>query len=453
MKPSIIIIDDEVSIGASLKLALKSDYHVRTFTEAEPALQVMENEPVDLVLLDLRIGSTNGLDVLRRIKVIDPRIPVIIITAYGSIGSSVEAMRCGAFTYLTKPLDLEELQIFMRQATEFRSLSEEVSFLTDVIKDRERYDQIVGTSEAMEKVFDLIDKVKNVDTNVLITGESGTGKELVARAIHESGSRQTERFVVVNCAAIPQNLLEIEFFGYKKGSFTGAMTDRKGKFEVAHKGTIFLDEIGDMPIGLQGKLLRVLQDKVFTPVGSSSPREVDVRVVAATNKVLEEMIEKGLFREDLYYRLKVMEIRVPPLRDRMEDLPLLSDHFLKQFSRELNKPMLSISDSAAQTLQRYSYPGNVRQLANILEYAAIVTTSSVIEFSDFPEDFRLSEVKLDEQCPSLEEFLSSSSLADIEKQAIKLTLKRFDGKREMTADQLGISRRTLQYKLKEYNLF
>lgn len=231
------------------------------------------------------------------------------------------------------------------------------------------------------------------------------------------------------------------------------MTDRKGKFEVAHKGTIFLDEIGDMPIGLQGKLLRVLQDKVFTPVGSSSPREVDVRVVAATNKALEEMIEKGLFREDLYYRLKVMEIRVPPLRDRMEDLPLLSDHFLKQFSRELNKPMLSISDSAAQTLQRYSYPGNVRQLANILEYAAIVTTSSVIEFSDFPEDFRLSELELDEQCPSLEEFLSSSSLADIEKQAIKLTLKRFDGKREMTADQLGISRRTLQYKLKEYNLF
>lgn len=453
MKPSIVIIDDEVSIGVSLKLALKNEYYVQAFTEVEPALKVIESEGTDLVLLDLRIGLTNGLDVLKKIKEIDPRVSVIIITAFGSIGSSIEAMRNGAFTYLTKPLDIEELLIFVRQATEFRSLSEEVSFLTDVIKDRAHYDCIIGNSEPMKRVYSLIDVVKNIDSTVLITGESGTGKELVAKAIYESGNRKNERFVVVNCAAIPENLLEIEFFGYKKGSFTGATSDRKGKFEVANKGTIFLDEIGDMPLGLQGKLLRVLQDKVFTPVGTSNPREVDVRVIAATNKKLEEMIEKSLFREDLYYRLKVMEIKVPPLRDRKEDIPLLCVHFLKKFSKELNKPLRSLSENAMQTLSSYPYPGNVRQLANVLEYAAIVSPSDIIEFADFPDDFRLKgKVAVASRDQNLEEYLSNSSLSQIEKRAITLTLEKNKGKRESTAKELGISLRTLQYKIKQYDL-
>ena len=314
MNRTVYIIDDEPSICVSLQLALKNLYRVKTFTSSLPALANMEAEGADIVLLDLRLGEENGLEVLERIKRIDPNTEVIMMTAFGSIGTSVNAMQKGAFTYLTKPINIEELKVIMQQASNIRKLNEQIYYLSDQLESKSRFDAIIGESAPMQRVYMLIDRVKDIDTNVLITGESGTGKELVARAIHNAGKRYRERFVVVNCAAIPENLLELEFFGYKRGAFTGAMQDKKGKLEQADNGTLFLDEIGDMPLGLQSKLLRALQDKEFTPVGGSTPIKVDTRILAATNRDLPALIAEGRFREDLYYRLNVMEIKLPPLR-------------------------------------------------------------------------------------------------------------------------------------------
>lgn len=450
MKPHVWIIDDEPGICASLSLALKKEYEVRTFGSAVPALALLERESCDVVLLDLKIGSENGLDVLKQLKANDSHIAVIMMTAYGSIGSSVEAMKNGAFTYLIKPLDIDELLIFIAQAVEFRKLNEQVLYLSDALRSQGHYDKIIGESEPMQRVYGLIDRLKDVDANVLITGESGTGKELVAKAIHDAGKRRNERFVVVNCAAIPENLLELEFFGYKRGAFTGASQDRKGKFELADRGTIFLDEIGDMPINLQSKLLRMLQNKEFTPLGASDTRHVDVRVIAATNRDLKAMIAEQKFRDDLYYRLNVMNVRVPALRERLSDVPLLCEHFLKQFSTEMNKSIGGLSAEAAEWLMHYDYPGNVRQLANILEYAAIVSPGGMIGVKDFPEEMRVRTEHSEGQ--SVEEYLCSTTLKDIERRAIEATLRKNNGRRDQTALDLGISKRGLLNKINEYGL-
>lgn len=448
MKPIIYIVDDEPSIGASLALALKSDYQVKVFQDPAISLASLETDHVDLVLLDLRIGSVNGLDILGKIKEFDAQIEVIMMTAYGSIGTSVEAMQNGAYSYITKPIDIDELKVIIKQALGVRKLNEQVLFLSDELKSHRQFDQIIGDSESMQKVFDLIDKVKDIDSNVLITGESGTGKELVAKAIHDTGVRSNERFLIVNCAAIPEHLLEIEFFGYKRGAFTGAVQDKKGKFQLADNGTLFLDEIGDMPLGLQSKVLRVLQDKEFTPVGANHSVKVDVRIVAATNRDLADMIKRQEFREDLYYRLKVIEIKMPPLRERKDDIPALSRFFLKQFSQEMNKPLKGISNEAITDLQSLDFPGNVRQLANILEYAAIVTSGDMIESQDFPEDVLRSKRKAETTAADF----TGKSLKEIEQTVIREALKRNKGKRGQTADELGISRRGLLNKIKEYEL-
>lgn len=450
MKPHVWIIDDEPGIRASLNLALKKEYEVRTFGSAVPALALLEQESCDVMLLDLKIGTENGLDVLKQLKAADPNIAVIMMTAYGSIGSSVEAMKNGAFTYLIKPLDVEELLIFIAQAMEFRKLNEQVLYLSDALRSQRHYDEIVGESEPMQRVYGLIDRLKDVDANVLITGESGTGKELVAKAIHDAGKRKNERFIVVNCAAIPESLLELEFFGYRRGAFTGASQDRKGKFELADHGTIFLDEIGDMPLNLQSKVLRVLQNKEFTPVGASDTRRVDVRVIAATNRDLKAMIAEQKFREDLFYRLNVMTVRMPPLRERLEDVPALCEHFLKQFSEEMNKSVKGLSAEAAERLTHYDYPGNVRQLANILEYAVIVSAGGMIDVKDFPEEMRMRAEHAAGQ--SIDEYLSTEPLRNIERRAIEATLRKNGGRRDQTALDLGISKRGLLNKINEYGL-
>jgi len=455
LKPHVLIIDDEPSICASLSLALKNDYEVRTFNSAQPALDIIEKQSFTVALLDIKIGTENGLSVLKKIKEMDPGIVVIMMTAYGSIGSSVEAMKNGAFTYLTKPLDIDELMIYIKQAVDFYRLNEQVRFLSDELRNKRYYDEIIGESEPMRHIYMLIDKLKDIDTNVLITGESGTGKELVAKAIHEAGRRKNERYIIVNCAAIPENLLEIELFGYKRGAFTGASSDRKGKFELADKGTIFLDEIGDMPIGLQSKLLRVLQQKEFTPLGSSDTRHTDVRIIAATNKDLRHLISIGAFRQDLYYRINVMEIKMPPLRDRLSDIPSLCKHFLQQLSKDMNKPIKGLTASATELLMNYEYPGNVRQLANILEYAAIVSSSGIIDAKDFPEEIGIRRAMNSGGIPctqSIDEYLANTSLKDIEKRAIKATLDKNNGRREQTAADLGISKRGLLNKINEYGL-
>ncbi len=451
MNRTVYIIDDEPSICVSLQFALKNLYRVKTFTSSLPALANMEAEGADIVLLDLRLGEENGLEVLERIKRIDPNTEVIMMTAFGSIDTSVNAMQKGAFTYLTKPINIEELKVIMQQASNIRKLNEQIYYLSDQLESKSRFDAIIGESAPMQRVYMLIDRVKDIDTNVLITGESGTGKELVARAIHNAGKRYRERFVVVNCAAIPENLLELEFFGYKRGAFTGAMQDKKGKLEQADNGTLFLDEIGDMPLGLQSKLLRALQDKEFTPVGGSTPIKVDTRILAATNRDLPALIAEGRFREDLYYRLNVMEIKLPPLRERQGDIAILGNYLLGKFSAELNKPIRAITPEAKEMLERLPYPGNVRQLANILEYACILCQDGVISKEDFPEYV----TRTDGTGPSgdsIDDYLSSHSLKDIEKRAIEATLQRCGGKRVATAAQLGISKRGLLNKLKEYGV-
>ena len=451
MNRTVYIIDDEPSICVSLQLALKNLYRVKTFTSSLPALANMEAEGADIVLLDLRLGEENGLEVLERIKRIDPNTEVIMMTAFGSIDTSVNAMQKGAFTYLTKPINIEELKVIMQQAGNIRKLNEQIYYLSDQLESKSRFDAIIGESAPMQRVYMLIDRVKDIDTNVLITGESGTGKELVARAIHNAGKRYRERFVVVNCAAIPENLLELEFFGYKRGAFTGAMQDKKGKLEQADNGTLFLDEIGDMPLGLQSKLLRALQDKEFTPVGGSTPIKVDTRILAATNRDLPALIAEGRFREDLYYRLNVMEIKLPPLRERQGDIAILGNYLLGKFSAELNKPIRAITPEAKEMLERLPYPGNVRQLANILEYACILCQDGVISKEDFPEYVTRSD-GAGPSGDSIDDYLSSHSLKDIEKRAIEATLQRCGGKRVATAAQLGISKRGLLNKLKEYGV-
>ncbi|MCQ2565639.1 MAG: sigma-54 dependent transcriptional regulator [Clostridia bacterium] len=453
IKPAIWILDDEQGICTSLYFALKDRYSVRTFVDSQAVLENLERESCDLILIDLKLGEENGIEVMKKIKAMDPELVVIMMTAYASIATSVDAMKAGAYTYLTKPLDLSELDVVLTQALEIRKLNKRVSILSDELVSLRHYDKIIGESDAMKEVYSLIDQLKDVDANVLITGESGTGKELVAKAIHTEGKRKDNRFVVVNCAAIPENLLEIEFFGNRKGAFTGATADRKGKFEIADGGTIFLDEIGDMPLNLQGKLLRVLQDKEFTPIGASEPRRVDVRVLAATNRDLEHLIAEKAFRADLYYRLNVMSISLPPLRERREDIPLLCDSFIKQYSFEMRKGIKGCTKEAERLISSYDFPGNVRQLSNILEFATIVCKNEYVDVIDLPKEIRSgADTMPADMESSLDEYLAGNTLRTIEKRAIELALKKHGGHREKTAAALGISRRGLQNKIIEYGI-
>jgi len=449
MKPSILIIDDESSICQVLTFALNSTYQVHVSQSAAQGMALMEAVQPDLILLDLKIGQDDGVEVLKSIKERDETIPVLIMTAYGSIRSSVEAMRAGAFTYLTKPLDIEELQIFLENALAVRYLSRQVIRLNDELNNlrTNQYGGIIGKSEDMLRVFSMIEKLKNLDTSVTVVGESGTGKELVARAIHNMGDRKAHRFVALNCAAIPEGLLEEELFGHKRGSFTGAVADRLGKLEMAQGGTLFLDEIGDMSLNLQSKLLRVLQEREYTPVGSNEVKKLDIRVIAATNRNLAAMLQEGTFRADLYYRLNVVEITLPPLRDRKQDIPLLCEHFLQRNGAEKGLNVASIDEKAMHMLLDYDYPGNVRELANILEYAAVVCDGGTVRVKDLPPRLRAAETG---RTPA--NLLTSLTLAELEKQAILACWDAFNGKQKLIASHLGISERGLRNKLNEYGV-
>ncbi len=453
MKANILIIDDEVSSCILLSLALKKDYHVEYAHTAKDGVAMFKSSSFDLVLLDMVIGNDNGLEVLKVIKGIDESASIIMMTAFGSIQTSVEAMRAGAFTYLAKPLDLDELKAYIHQALSMRRLSEEVSFLNDELNKAKQHQEMIGESVPMKQVYSLIERVRDIDCNVLVTGESGTGKELVARAIHYSGRRKNNHFVVVNCAAIPESMLEEELFGHKRGSYAGATQDKKGKLEIADGGTVFLDEIGDISPSLQGKLLRAIQQKEFTPLGGTIVRKVDIRIVAATNRNLQEMVKGGQFREDLYYRLNVMNIRMPSLRERREDIPSLCRHFIAQFSREQNKSVKGLTNEAYRYLINYDYPGNVRQLMNALEYAMIVCKNSEICAEDLPVEIsgRIQQAHYNGE-EMLNEMLAGRALHEVEKLAIAATLKKNNGRRDITAKELGISVRGLQNKISAYEL-
>jgi len=455
MKPRILIIDDEPGICQVLTFALNSRYEVSVSTEAGQGMALLDSEPADLVLLDLQLGTTDGIAVLKALKEKMPDMPVIMMTAYGSIRSSVEAMKNGAYTYLTKPLDIEELQIFIQNALKLRTLNEQVTYLSGELRSLSGvgYGGIVGMNREMKRIYALLDRLKDISTSVIITGESGCGKELVARAIHYMGCRRDQKFVALNCSAIPESLMEEEMFGHKKGAFTGAVGTRRGKLDEANHGTLFLDEIGDMPPSLQQKLLRVLQEREFSPLGGNEVHKVDLRVVAATNKNLREMVQNGSFRNDLFYRLNVMEIHIPPLRERKDDIPQLCDHFLSRYNKEKDCAVRRIPADVMQSLMKYSYPGNIRELANILEYAMVVSDGNTISPADLPPAVTSGRQHAAQPGgKGLDTALTRMTLAELERAAVFACWNAHKGRQKAMADSLGLSERGLRNKLYRYNL-
>jgi two-component system response regulator GlrR len=375
----ILLVDDDRNLVELIKMRLESaNYEVITAYNEEEAIGAIRNQVFDLSIVDLQLVHKDGITLMEEIHLIIPEIPVIILTAYGSIESAVEAMRRGAYNYLTKPFDHRDLLLQIERAVENRRLTVEVKRLKELLEERYDFQNIVARSEKMQKVLEVVSRIAKTDSTVYIRGESGTGKELIAKAIHLASERKNKPFVAINCAALPETLLESELFGHEKGAFTGAIRSTKGLFTQAHEGTIFLDEIGDMPLSIQAKLLRVLQERQFYPVGSEKFIEVDVRVIVATQKDLEDQIKQGLFREDLFYRIHVIPISLPPLRERKEDIPPLVEHFLKKLSLQMKKEVKGLTPAAMQKLMLHQWPGNVRELENTIEYSMAMTKQDMI---------------------------------------------------------------------------
>jgi len=437
----ILVVDDEQNIRRMLARVLSSEgYTIKEAANGLEALKKLEEENCSLVLLDLKMPGLNGIETLRKIKEYDPNLPVIMISAYGSIAEAVEAMKLGALDYLIKPFDIEELKIIVKRAITQYELKVENLYYREEEEKRFNFEEIIGKSNSINRVLEMIKNVASTPATVLITGESGTGKELIARAIHKNSLRKDGPFVVVNCAAFSLNLLESELFGHEKGAFTGAISRRIGRFEMANGGTIFLDEIGEMDLSIQTKLLRVLQEKEFERVGSSKTIKVDARILTATNKDLKREVKEGRFREDLFYRINVFNIDIPPLRERKEDIPLLVEHFINKYNKILNKRVKKVSAKAMDFLIDYNYPGNIRELENIIERSIIMAKDEIIDenYFYFIEQERKFEKK--------------GTLKDVEKELIIKYLIQNKGNRTKTAESLGISRRSLQNKIKEYQI-
>ncbi len=438
----VLIVDDELIMRESLAGWLKRDGHeVETAKSGEEALEKLNLTHFNILLLDIKMEGMGGLDVLRSVRESDPDVDVIMITAYGSISTAIEAMKNGAADYLLKPFDPNELGILIDRILENQAQTLENLYLREQYKDRTRFESMIGQSLAMQQVFDLIQDVAPVNSTVLITGETGTGKGLAAKAIHTNSPQSQGPFVVVSCGAIPEHLMESELFGYQKGAFTDAKETKKGRLELAHAGTLFLDEIGEISMRMQIDLLRVLEDRIFYRVGGTQPLEVDFRVIAASNRDLQTAIKDQIFREDLYYRLNVVSFKMPPLRNRKEDLPLLAEHFLRRFSQETNKPIEKISRDAMDEIMIYDWPGNVRELENAIERAVVVCKGPKISAKDLP--IFSSE---DTSAPD------DNSLKEIEKAHISQILMANAWNVTRSAKVLGIDRTTLYSKIKRYKI-
>jgi len=452
-KPLVLVIDDETGSRESMAIAIeRAGLAVRTFDDAKKALEYLdENEGVRLAVCDLRMPGTDGIAFLNEVRERKLDLGVILVTGYGSIESAVEAMRVGADDYLTKPVDLYELRKRVMNLIEKEQLKEEVSSLREQLDKRYGFESIIGKSAPMERLFEQMKMVAPTRSSVLIIGESGTGKELVANALHRASPRRNERFLAINCGAIPPDILESELFGHERGSFTGAVTRKIGKFELAHKGTLFLDEISELYPELQVKLLRVLEERQIMRVGASELIDVDFRLVAATNRDLEKEVAEGRFREDLYYRLKVVTLRIPPLRERPGDIPNLAEHFLALFGQEHGKGLKRLTPEALELLSRYPWPGNVRQLRNVIESVVVFhSQGEEVTVADLPSEVRESSTLSTTGAPVQSVVGEPRTMEEIERQAILETLQRTDGHRAKAADLLGIGLRTLQRKLKEY---
>jgi len=381
----ILVVDDDRNLLELVKMRLESvDYEVTTAFREEDAIEAVKNQVFDLSIVDLQLAHQDGISLMEEFHLILPDMPVIILTAYGSIESAVEAMKRGAYSYLTKPFEPQALLLQIERAMENRRLTVEIKRLKELLEERYDFTNIVARSEKVKKVLEMVSQIAKTESTIYIHGESGTGKELIAKAIHLASERKNKPFVAINCAALPETLMESELFGHEKGAFTGAVRTKKGLFTQAHEGTIFLDEIGDMPLSIQAKLLRALQERQFYPVGSEKPVEVDVRVIVATRKDLEEQVKQGLFREDLFYRIHVIPIHLPPLKERKEDIPPLVEYFLKKFNRQMKKEVQGLTPQAMQRIMLHEWPGNVRELENTVEYAVAMTQEDMIT-----EDFIL----------------------------------------------------------------
>ena len=451
-RPLVLVIDDETGSRESMAIAIeKAGYAVRTFDDARNALDFLEeNDGARLAICDLRMPGMDGLAFLNEVRERRYDLRLVLVTGYGSIESAVEAMRVGADDYLTKPVDLYELRQRVNNLIEKEQLKEEVSNLREMLDKRYGFESIIGRSAPMEKLFEQMKLVAPTRSSVLVIGESGTGKELVANALHRASPRRNERILAINCGAIPSDILESELFGHERGAFTGAVSRKIGKFELAHRGSLFLDEISELYPELQVKLLRVLEERQVMRVGGSELIDVDFRLIAATNRDLEKEVADGRFREDLYYRLKVVTLRIPPLRERPSDVPPLLEHFLVQFCQEHGKPPKTLSAEALELLSRYPWPGNVRELKNVMESVVVFHQDGDVTLNDLPPEIRDSSTLSTSGTPVQSVVGEPRTMADIERQAILETLGRTGGHRARAADILGIGLRTLQRKLKEY---
>ena len=450
----ILIVDDELSMRELLEYMLnKEGYQVTCADDGRKAIGLLKKNQYDLLLCDIKLGDISGLDVLRASKKSSQDTVVILISAYASTETAVEAMNEGAYDYVPKPFDKDELLQTVAKALDIKTVEHEKQLLDDQLKENLHFGLLVGTSPAMRHIYKLIRQVAKTKTNVLITGESGTGKELIAKAIHQESDRSDEPFVVINCGGIPESLMESELFGHKKGSFTGATSDKKGLFEEAHKGTIFLDEIGELSLPIQVKLLRAVQEKVFKAVGGTDDISVDIRILSATNKNLEKEVIAGNFREDLFYRLNVIEIKVPPLRERKADLRTLAQYFLEKYSCEMGKEISKFSSYAIDMLNKYDFPGNIRELENLLERSVALSTTNII----LPDSLALSIHKrrwiegFEDRRFDLDDVSRGVSLdsimEEIERAYLKKALDCTEGNKNKAAELLGISFRSLRYRL------
>lgn len=451
--PTVLVIDDEPGHRLMVRAVLEDvGWQVLDAADGHQGLATVQAaDKLDAVLLDMRLPDQDGMAILAQIKTHHPRLPVIMLTAYGSVGSAVEAMKMGAFDYLTKPADNDELQAVLLKARNYSDLVQENESLRSALDQENQHPRLIGQSLGMRQVKERISQVAPTEATVLVLGESGTGKELVVRAIHAASARQDGPLVEVNCAALPGDLLESELFGYVKGAFTGAVGNKPGRFQMAEKGTLFLDEIGDMPLALQAKLLRALQERTVEPLGATSPVSVDVRIVAATHQDLSALISEGKFREDLYFRLNVLEIRLPPLRERLDDLPALTRHLLHKLAAKNHKPIRDVSPAFLDALTSYTWPGNVRELENILERALILARSDTLTPDTLPEQFLGKEPPQWHQ-PDTLSAPAGSPFSTAERDVLIAALESHSGHRGRTAQALGISRRTLQYKLSRHGL-
>lgn len=454
-KQRILVVDDEMSMREFLEILLSREgYEVSLAESGEEACEILEKAPFDLVITDIRMRDIDGIEVLKKAKEVDPETMVVLISAFATAETAVEAMREGAYDYIPKPFKVEEFKNIIVDALKSKRASggEEK---TEDKKGHFHFGCLIGESPKMKKIYDLIERVSQTKSNILISGESGTGKELVARAIHDQSQRTDKAFVVINCAGIPENLIESELFGYKKGAFTGAATNKEGLFEIADGGTVFLDELGELSPPIQVKLLRVIQERTFTAVGGTEEKQVDVRFISATNKNLEEEVIEERFREDLFFRLNVIQIAMPPLREREDDLPLLSRFFLEKYSRELGKDVKKISAYAMDILKQYSFPGNVRELENIIERSVALETSNIV----LPESLTLSNFQKGRNREDRRKGDLTSGgvnldeiMAEIEKDYIVRAIDLAQGSKQKAAELLGLSMRSFRYRMDKLGL-